>query len=63
MASTNNFCNAPAGTFLGNNYTSRTGQSQIRVQKDEALIKSGFDADTEYLDEQLGTSPNLWSVP
>jgi hypothetical protein len=55
MASTNNFCNAPAGTFLGNNYTSRTGQSQIRVQKDEALIKSGFDADTEYLEEQLGT--------
>lgn len=47
----------PTGDAVDNDYQSRTGQSEIPVQKDEAAVEA-----TEYdnggdSDEQLGTSP------
>lgn len=62
MASTKDFSNAPAGDSP-DYYASRTGQSQIKVQKDDASVESGVNPDTEDSDEQLGTPPNLLPIP
>lgn len=47
---------APAGTVSDNDYVSRTGQSQIPVQKDEAPVEDPIDPATADSVEQLGTS-------
>ncbi|KAF2716369.1 hypothetical protein K431DRAFT_307855 [Polychaeton citri CBS 116435] len=44
----------PSGDAVDNNYKSRTGQSHIPVQSDEAPIEDPIDADTADSDEQLG---------
>lgn len=46
--------NGPAGNSQDNDYVSRTGQSEIPVQKDEAQIEDPIDAATADSDEQLG---------
>lgn len=44
----------PAGVDRDNDYVSRSGQSQIPVQKDEAPIEDPIDPATADTDEQLG---------
>jgi len=45
-----------AGTVAGDNeYVSRTGQSEIPVQKDNAPVEDPIDPKTADSDEQLGT--------
>lgn len=46
---------ALAGTVSDNDYVSRTGQSQIPVQKDEAPVEDPIDPATADSVEQLGT--------
>ncbi|KKY27012.1 hypothetical protein UCDDS831_g00975 [Diplodia seriata] len=43
----------PSGITTDNEYASRTGQSEIRVQKDEAPIEDPIDPATADTDEQL----------
>ncbi|OJD39833.1 uncharacterized protein BKCO1_200047 [Diplodia corticola] len=43
----------PAGIARDNDYVSRTGQSEIRVQKDEAPVDDPIDPATADTDEQL----------
>jgi hypothetical protein len=45
---------APTGDVRDNDYTSRSGQYQIPVQKDEAPVEDPIDAKTADTDEQLG---------
>lgn len=45
---------APAGDAKENDYVSRTGQSHIPVQKDEAPVDDTYNAATADSDEQLG---------
>ncbi|KAF2687469.1 hypothetical protein K458DRAFT_401978 [Lentithecium fluviatile CBS 122367] len=45
--------NAPVGDAVDNDYASRTGQSQIPVQKDEASVEDPYDPATADSDEQL----------
>jgi PKD repeat protein len=42
------------GVAADNDYASRTGQSEIPVQKDEAAIEDPIDADTADSDKVLG---------
>jgi hypothetical protein len=42
------------GVAADNDYASRTGQSEIPVQKDEAPIEDPIDADTADSDKVLG---------
>ncbi|SLM39741.1 hypothetical protein LPUS_10345 [Lasallia pustulata] len=44
---------APAGDATDNSYTSRTGQSQIPVQKDQAPVEDPIDPATADSDETL----------
>ena len=44
----------PAGDPQVNDYVSRTGRSQIPVQKDEAGVEDPIDPATADSDEQLG---------
>jgi hypothetical protein len=45
----------PAGAGISDNdYKSRTGQSEIPVQSDDAPVESGIDPDTADSDQQLG---------
>lgn len=46
----------PAGDSKDNDYTSRSGQYQIPVQKDEAPVNDPIDPATADSDETLGTS-------
>lgn len=47
---------APAGDYQDNDYVSRTGQSTIPVQRDEAPVEgSPYDGETADSDQQLGT--------
>ena len=48
------FGGALAGDATDNSYTSRTGQSQIPVQKDQALVEDPIDPATADSDETLG---------
>jgi hypothetical protein len=51
----NNFTSdAPIGNISDNNYTSRTGQSQIPVRKDGAPVEGPIDSATADSDETLG---------
>ncbi|KAL8694686.1 MAG: hypothetical protein Q9218_000697 [Villophora microphyllina] len=43
----------PSGNKIDNDYTSRTGQSQIPVQKDEAPVEDPINADTADSDQTL----------
>jgi hypothetical protein len=45
-----------ASSAVDNDYVSRTGQSQIPVQKDEVPVEDPYNADTADSDEQLGKS-------
>jgi len=45
----------PTGDVVDNDYKSRTGQSEIPVQSDDAPIEDPIDADTADSDKQLGT--------
>lgn len=49
----------PAGDKMDNDYASRTGQSHIPVQKDDAPIDDPIDPETADSDEQLGT---IWQM-
>lgn len=49
----------PAGVARDNDYVSRSGQSQIPVQKDEAPIEDPIDPATADTDEQLGKAVHL----
>lgn len=44
----------PSGDIADNDYASRTGQSEIPVQKDDAPIEDPIDPATADTDEQLG---------
>lgn len=44
----------PAGDSMDNDYASRTGQSQIPVQKDDAPIEDPINPDTADSDQALG---------
>ena len=46
---------APTGDAVDNSYTSRTGQYQIPVQKDEKPVEDPINPATADSDEQLGT--------
>ena len=51
---------APAGDYQDNDYASRTGQSTIPVQRDEAPVEaSPYDGETADSDQQLG----MWKFP
>jgi hypothetical protein len=52
----NDFAQGPAGDPTDNDYVSRTGQSQIKVQKDEAPVEDPIDPATADSDAQLGRS-------
>ncbi|KAI9758063.1 MAG: hypothetical protein M4579_003194 [Chaenotheca gracillima] len=43
----------PGGDSADNDYASRTGQSQVPVQKDDAQVEDPIDADTADTDQQL----------
>jgi hypothetical protein len=45
---------APIGNASDNNYTSRTGQSQIPVRKDDAPVEDPIDSATADSGETLG---------
>lgn len=45
---------APAGDPIDNSYASRTGQSQIPVQKDQAPVEDPIDPATADSDKMLG---------
>ena len=47
----------PAGDSVDNEYTSRTGQSHLPVQKDEAPVEDPIDPATADSDETLGIIP------
>ena len=48
---------APAGDYQDNDYVSRTGQSAIPVQSDEAPVEaSPYDGETADSEQQLGRS-------
>lgn len=49
----------PAGDAVDNDYKSRTGQSHIPVQSDEAHVADPIDPATADSDETLGTPPSL----
>lgn len=49
----------PAGDKMDNDYASRTGQSQIPVQKDDAPVEDPIDPASADSDQMLGKS----SVP
>ena len=49
----------PAGDSMDNDYKSRTGQSHIPVQSDDAPISDPIDAATADSDETLGIFPSL----
>lgn len=44
----------PSGNNIDNDYTSRTGQYQIPVQKDEAPVEDPINPDTADSDQTLG---------
>ena len=50
----NDYADGPAGDAVDNDYASRTGQSFIPVQKDEAPVEDPIDPATADSDEQLG---------
>ena len=45
----------PTGEVVDNDYKSRTGQSEIPVQSDEAPVEDPINPDTADSDQQLGT--------
>ena len=45
---------APIGNVSDNNYTSRTGQSQIPARKDDTPVEDPIDSATADSDETLG---------
>ena len=45
---------APTGDVKDNDYSSRTGQYQIPVTKDEAPVEDPINAETADSDQQLG---------
>lgn len=49
----------PAGDAVDNDYKSRTGQSHIPVQSDEAPVADPIDPATADSDETLGTPPSF----
>lgn len=49
---------APTGNVSDNNYTSRTGQSQIPVRKDDAPVEDPIDSATADSDETLVRDEN-----
>jgi hypothetical protein len=51
------------GVAADNDYASRTGQSEIPVQKDDAPIEDPIDPDTADSDKVLGMYPLLHSSP
>jgi hypothetical protein len=51
------------GVAADNDYASRTGQSEIPVQKDEAAIEDPIDPDTADSDKVLGMYHLLHSSP
>ncbi|KAF2653285.1 hypothetical protein K491DRAFT_603246 [Lophiostoma macrostomum CBS 122681] len=54
----NDFAEGPAGDAVDNDYASRTGQSFIPVQKDEAPVEDPIDPATADTDEQLARDDN-----
>lgn len=52
----------PAGNAGDNDYTSRTGQYQIPVQKDEAPVNDPIDPATADSDQTLGMSSHLLTL-
>ncbi|ORX99694.1 hypothetical protein BCR34DRAFT_495196 [Clohesyomyces aquaticus] len=52
MSANDNY-NGPMGDSTDNDYVSRTGQSTIPVQKDEAHVEDPIDPDVADSDEQL----------
>lgn len=49
---------ASAGDVQDNDYASRTGQNEIPVQKDDALIEDPIDPETADSDDTLGMWPS-----
>ena len=49
----------PSGDAIDNDYKSRTGQSHIPVQRDEAPVEDPIDPKTADSDEQLGMCPSF----
>ncbi len=49
----------PSGDAVDNDYKSRTGQSHIPVQSDQAPVEDPIDPATADSDETLGMSPFL----
>lgn len=47
----------PAGDAQDNDYVSRPGQSEVKVQSDSAPVEDPIDEATADSDEQLGRSP------
>ena len=47
----------PSGVSGDNDYKSRTGQSHIPVQSDDAPVEDPIDANTADSDQQLGMFP------
>jgi hypothetical protein len=58
----NDFAEGPAGDAGDNDYASRTGQSSIPVQKDEAPVEDPIDPATADTDEQLGVYPLTYRI-
>jgi hypothetical protein len=54
MSANDQYDQAPAGDAGDNDYVSRTGQSEIPVQKDEAPIEDPYNTASADSDEQLG---------
>lgn len=52
----------PAGDSKDNDYTSRTGQYQIPVQKDDAPVEDPINPATADSDETLGRPPTPFSL-
>jgi hypothetical protein len=50
----NDYSQGPTGEQSTNDYVSRTGQREIRVQKDEAFVEDPIDPATADSDQQLG---------
>ena len=48
---------APTGNTVDNSYTSRSGQYQIPVQKDEMPVEDPINPATADSEEQLGKTP------
>ena len=54
MSANDQYDDVPAGDAVDNDYASRTGQSEIPVQKDEAPIDEPYNTASADSDEQLG---------